>query len=98
MFETIKADVKAVFERDPAANGFFEVILTYAGLHALIFHRLAHPLYKVGLRTIPRIISQLSRFLTGIEIHPGAKIGPGFFIDHGMGGCYWGRRQRLEEM
>ncbi|WP_027339561.1 serine O-acetyltransferase [Halonatronum saccharophilum] len=85
MFKTMKADIKAVFERDPAANSIFEVLLTYAGLHALILHRLAHPLYNIGLRIIPRVISQISRFITGIEIHPGAKIGSGFFIDHGMG-------------
>jgi serine O-acetyltransferase len=81
-------DVKAVFERDPAARGFwgtFEVIFTYAGLHALWFHRIAHRLLRMRIPFLPRVISQLSRFLTGIEIHPGADIGCGFFIDHGMG-------------
>ena len=81
----LKNDVKAIFERDPAAKSFLEVILCYPGLHALWFHRLAHRLHKWGFVLLPRLISQLSRFLTGIEIHPGAKIGAGFFIDHGMG-------------
>jgi serine O-acetyltransferase len=85
VFETIKSDVNAVFERDPAANNIIEVLLAYSGLHVLLFHRFSHKLYQMGLRTIPRLTSQLARFLTGIEIHPGAKIGSGFFIDHGMG-------------
>ncbi|MCC3144678.1 serine O-acetyltransferase [Halanaerobium sp. Z-7514] len=85
MFDTIRADINAVFERDPAANNIFEVLLTYSGLHVLLFHRFSHILYKIGLRTLPRFISQLARFLTGIEIHPGAQIAKGFFIDHGMG-------------
>ncbi len=85
MFRRIKNDIQVIFDRDPAANNIFEVLLTYAGLHAVILHRIAHPLYKLGLRTIPRLISQVSRFLTGIEIHPGAEIGSGLFIDHGMG-------------
>ncbi|AZO93527.1 serine O-acetyltransferase [Halocella sp. SP3-1] len=85
MFGEIKADIKAVFERDPAANNIIEVLLAYSGLHAIIIHRLSHSLYKIGLRTLPRIISQVARFFTGIEIHPGAVIGKGFFIDHGMG-------------
>ncbi|MCK8827993.1 serine O-acetyltransferase [Natroniella acetigena] len=85
MFNEVKNDIKVIFERDPAASNLLEVLLTYSGLHAIIFHRLAYPLYKFGLRTIPRLISQVSRFLTGIEIHPGAKIGSGLFIDHGMG-------------
>ncbi|NLZ38548.1 MAG: serine O-acetyltransferase [Firmicutes bacterium] len=81
----LKKDVKAIFERDPAAKSILEVLLCYPGLHALWFHRLAHRLHRWGLVLLPRLISQLSRFLTGIEIHPGAKIGEGFFIDHGMG-------------
>ncbi len=85
MFKTIRADIKAVFDRDPAVNNIVEVLLTYSGLHAVIVHRFSHLLYRLGLRTLPRVISQLSRFLTGIEIHPGARIGKGFFIDHGMG-------------
>ncbi|MFW6306073.1 MAG: serine O-acetyltransferase [Bacillota bacterium] len=85
MLKEIKSDIQAIFDRDPAANNIFEVLISYAGLHAIIIHRFCHILYKTGLRTIPRIISQISRFLTGIEIHPGAEIGKGFFIDHGMG-------------
>jgi serine O-acetyltransferase len=85
LFKALKEDIEAIFERDPAATNLLEVLLNYSGLHAMIFHRLAHPLYKLGLRTLPRLISQVSRFLTGIEIHPGAEIEPGFFIDHGMG-------------
>lgn len=85
MFKRLKCDINAVFDRDPAVDNLLEVILAYSGLHALLFHRFSHWLYSNGLRTIPRLISQLARFLTGIEIHPGAKIGCGFFIDHGMG-------------
>ncbi len=85
MVGKIKADIAAVFERDPAANNLLEVLLTYSGLHSIIFYRIAHSLYNLKLRLIPRIISQVGRFLTGIEIHPGAQIGSGFFIDHGMG-------------
>ncbi|MEJ6951718.1 serine O-acetyltransferase [Natronospora cellulosivora (SeqCode)] len=85
MFKNIRADIKAVFERDPAVNNIFEVLLAYSGLHAIIIHRFSHSLYNLGLRILPRLISQIVRFLTGIEIHPGARIGKGFFIDHGMG-------------
>lgn len=85
MFKTLKEDLKAVFERDPAAKSLIEVILCYPGLHAIIMHRIAHYLHKKGLILLPRLISQFNRFITGIEIHPGAKIGRGFFIDHGMG-------------
>ena len=85
MFKRLKCDINAIFDRDPAAYNLLEVILVYSGLHALLFHRFSHWLYKKGLRTIPRLISQFARFLTGIEIHPGAEIGCGFFIDHGMG-------------
>ncbi len=83
--ETIIADYKAVFEKDPAARNFLEVILCYPGFHAILLHRIAHLLWKLKIPVIPRLISHLNRFLTGIEIHPGAKIGKGFFIDHGMG-------------
>ena len=77
-------DIRAIYRNDPAAVGI-ECIL-YPCLHSLLAHRLiAHPLYKLGLPFIPRLVSQVARFLTGIEIHPGAKIGPGLFIDHGMG-------------
>lgn len=85
MFKTLKEDIQVIFERDPAAKSVLEVILCYPGLHAIILHRIAHYLYKKGLILIPRLISQFNRFLTGIEIHPGAKIGRRFFIDHGMG-------------
>lgn len=85
MFKRLKSDIKAIFDRDPAANNLLEVILAYSGLHALLFHRFSHWLYKKDFSIIPRLISQFSRFITGIEIHPGAEIGSGFFIDHGMG-------------
>ena len=81
----IKDDLAAAQERDPAATSKVEVILTYAGFHALLAHRIAHRLHTWGIPFIPRAISQFARWLTGIEIHPGAKIGKGFFIDHGMG-------------
>lgn len=85
MFRRIRQDIMAVKERDPAARSTIEVLFCYPGLHALLCHRVAHSLYRRGLILLPRMISHLSRFLTGIEIHPGAKIGGGFFIDHGMG-------------
>lgn len=79
------ADFNIIFERDPAARNWLEVLLCYPGLHALLLHRLANKLYKLGLPVIPRVISQIARLTTGIEIHPGASIGKGVFIDHGMG-------------
>lgn len=85
MFGQMKRDIQVIFERDPAAKSIWEVIFCYPGFHALLFHRMAHWLYLRNLVLIPRMISQLSRFLTGIEIHPGAKIGQGLFIDHGTG-------------
>lgn len=85
LISRLKRDIRVIFERDPAAKSVWEVILCYPGLHALWMHRLAHWLYKKGLVLLPRLISQFNRFLTGIEIHPGAKIGEGLFIDHGMG-------------
>ena len=85
MFNRFREDIKAVFERDPAATSYLEVILTYAGLHALLCHRVSHWLWMRKMPFIPRFLSQLCRFFTGIEIHPGATIGRGFFIDHGMG-------------
>ncbi|SDE58940.1 serine O-acetyltransferase [Paenibacillus sp. UNCCL117] len=85
MFGRMKEDIATIFENDPAARGWFEVVFTYAGLHALWSHRIAHWLYKRKWYTLARIISQISRFMTGIEIHPGAVIGRRFFIDHGMG-------------
>ncbi|WP_213974068.1 serine O-acetyltransferase EpsC [Tepidanaerobacter acetatoxydans] len=85
MLDTIKQDIRVVFERDPAAKSVVEIILCYPGFHAILLHRMAHSFYKHNLILIARLISQINRFLTGIEIHPGAKIGKGFFIDHGMG-------------
>ncbi|OCA81043.1 serine O-acetyltransferase [Bacillus sp. FJAT-27225] len=85
MFETLKEDIKVVFDQDPAARTTFEVVLTYSGLHAIWAHRFAHALFKRKFFFLARVISQASRFFTGIEIHPGAKIGRRFFIDHGMG-------------
>jgi len=85
LWESIKQDIQAALERDPAATSAWEVILCYPGFHARQFHRLAHFLYKRRMRLLARIVSHISRFLTGIEIHPGAKIGDGLFIDHGMG-------------
>ncbi|MBD8070974.1 serine O-acetyltransferase [Bacillus sp. PS06] len=85
MFRRIKEDIEVVFEQDPAARTRIEVILTYSGLHAIWNHRIAHGLYKRKLFFLARVVSQISRLFTGIEIHPGAKIGRRFFIDHGMG-------------
>ncbi|MBM3253499.1 MAG: serine O-acetyltransferase [Candidatus Omnitrophica bacterium] len=78
-------EINAALERDPAATCALEIILTYSGLHAIIFHRMANTLYRWRIPILPRMISQFARHLTGIEIHPGAKIGKGLFIDHGMG-------------
>ncbi|TNJ62157.1 serine O-acetyltransferase [Paenibacillus hemerocallicola] len=85
MFRSMKSDIRAVFDNDPAARSVFEVVFTYSGLHAIWAHRLAHWLFRRKWFTIARIISQISRFMTGIEIHPGARIGRRLFIDHGMG-------------
>lgn len=84
-FSRLKKDIRVVFERDPAAKSVFEVVFCYQGLHAIWLHRLSHSLYKRGFVFLPRLISNIGRFLTGIEIHPGAKIGEGLFIDHGTG-------------
>jgi serine O-acetyltransferase len=85
MFKTVKEDIQTVFARDPAARSLVEVVMCYPGLHALWFHRLAHFLWKKKLFFLARFISHLSRFFTGVDIHPGAKIGWRFFIDHGAG-------------
>jgi len=85
VFRSIRESIDVVFEKDPAAKSWLEVILCYPSLHAMAFHRLAHRLHRMGLPLLPRLISQFSRFVTGIEIHPGASIGRRFFIDHGMG-------------
>ncbi len=85
MFSYLKEDIKCVFDRDPAARNWFEVITTYPGVHALEAHRLAHWMWKKELKLLARLLSTFMRFVTGIEIHPGATIGRRFFIDHGMG-------------
>ena len=85
MFKLIKSDFKIIKERDPAARGFLEIILCYPGFQALVLHRISHKLWKYKLPLLPRVLSQITRNITGIEIHPGAKIGKGVFIDHGMG-------------
>ena len=85
MFKTLKKDIAVIFERDPAAKSVFEVIFCYQGLHAIWLHRIAHYLFKKGWIFLPRLISNFARFITGIEIHPGATISEGLFIDHGAG-------------
>ena len=85
MFRAIREQIQTVFRDDPAAKGVLEVLLCYPGVHAILTHRLAHRLYRWRLFVVARLISHLARWLTGIEIHPGAKIGRRFFIDHGMG-------------
>ncbi len=82
---TVVADFRIIFERDPAARNWLEVLLCYPGFHALLLHRLAHGLHRLQVAVVPRLLSHLGRFLTGIEIHPAAQIGQGVFIDHGMG-------------
>jgi len=85
MWSNMRSDIRTVFDNDPAARSKFEVIFTYSGLHAIWHYRIAHWFYKKKFYAIARVISQASRFMTGIEIHPGAKIGKRLFIDHGMG-------------
>jgi serine O-acetyltransferase len=85
LLRSIARDIQAAKQRDPAATNSLEIILTYPGFHARQLHRLAHGLHTLRVPVLPRVISHASRFLTGIEIHPGARIGEGFFIDHGMG-------------
>jgi len=85
MFDGIREDIKSVFDRDPAARTTFEVVTCYPGLHARLFHRLAHFLWQSNFKWLARFVSHIARGLTGIEIHPGATIGRRFFIDHGMG-------------
>lgn len=85
LIRNIKKDIRAVFEHDPAVKNTWEVIFAYPGFHARQFHRLAHTLWNWHIPFFPRLVSHVGRFFTGIEIHPGAKIGEGFFIDHGMG-------------
>lgn len=85
LISRLKEDIASVFERDPAARHWLEVLTAYPGLHALVFHRMSHYLWSIGLKWLARMTSHVSRWLTGIEIHPGAIIGRRFFIDHGMG-------------
>ena len=85
MFGKIRRDIQAVRERDPAARSTFEVLLCYPGVHALALHRVAHAVWRRGWTIPARFLSHIARFLTGIEIHPAARLGPGLFIDHGMG-------------
>jgi serine O-acetyltransferase len=85
MFGAVREQIDTVFKRDPAARSVLEIVLCYPGFHAILLHRLAHRLYRSGWFTLGRVVSQFSRTLTGIEIHPGARIGRRFFIDHGMG-------------
>lgn len=85
LLQSIKRDIQACYEHDPAAVNTIEILLAYPGFHARQFHRLAHLLHRHKVPVLPRLISHLGRFCTGIEIHPGAKIGEGLFIDHGMG-------------
>lgn len=85
MFKRIRSDIQCVFERDPAARNTFEVLTTYPGLHAILWYRLAHKLWNWNWKWLARWLSTVARWLTGIEIHPAAKIGERFFIDHGMG-------------
>jgi serine O-acetyltransferase len=85
LIRMLRRDIRSVFERDPAARSTLEVLLCYPGLHAIWSYRIAHWLWKHNLKLLGRMVSQAARFFTGIEIHPGATIGPGFFIDHGMG-------------
>ncbi|MEK9771774.1 MAG: serine O-acetyltransferase [Nitrosomonadales bacterium] len=85
MFQQLKEDLSVVFDRDPAARNYFEILTTYPGVHAILMHRFSHFLWTIKLKWLGRFFSHLSRIITGIEIHPGATIGRRFFIDHGMG-------------
>jgi serine O-acetyltransferase len=85
MFDAVRRDVRTVLERDPAARSALEVLLCYPGVHALAIHRVAHRLWGARWWTLARVVSQIGRAVTGIEIHPAARLGPGLFIDHGMG-------------
>lgn len=85
MLDELREDIRVVFDRDPAARSTWEVVTCYPGFHAMLFHRLSHRLWQLGLKWLARLVSHIGRWLTGIEIHPGATIGRRFFIDHGMG-------------
>ncbi|MCP5143421.1 MAG: serine O-acetyltransferase [Gammaproteobacteria bacterium] len=85
MFERLREDINSVYDRDPAARNAFEILTTYPGVHAILIHRLSHQLWRAGFKWAARMLAHIGRFLTGIEIHPGATLGRRFFIDHGMG-------------
>jgi serine O-acetyltransferase len=85
LFDSVLADLRAPLERDPAARGWLDVVLSYPGFHALVAHRVIHPLHRAGIPMLPRFLANIARFITQIEIHPGANIGKGIFIDHGSG-------------
>jgi len=85
MLRAIRDEIDTIFEQDPAAKSVLEIVLLYPGFHAILLHRISHRLYRAGIPFLPRLLSQVSRFLTGIEIHPGARIGRKLFIDHGSG-------------
>ncbi|MEX2263870.1 MAG: serine O-acetyltransferase [Bryobacteraceae bacterium] len=85
MFRAVREQIDTIFREDPAARSALEIVLCYPGFHAILWHRAAHRLYRMNVPLLPRVISQINRFLTGIEIHPGARIGRRFFVDHGMG-------------
>src|SRR5438105_14387290 len=85
MFQAIREQIDTIFREDPAAKSVVEIVLCYPGFQAMLLHRLAHKFYRWGVQLVPRVMSQISRFFTGIEIHPGATIGRRFFIDHGSG-------------
>ena len=85
MFSAIREQIDTIFREDPAAKSVIEIVLCYPGFQAILMHRLSHRLYRAQMPLLPRVLSQISRFFTGIEIHPGARIGRRFFIDHGMG-------------
>ncbi|MDA0292284.1 MAG: serine O-acetyltransferase [Cyanobacteria bacterium] len=85
MFRSLRADIAIIKERDPAARGPLEILFCYPGLHAICLHRVSHQLFRLKLPLLPRLLSQIGRFFTGVEIHPGARIGRGVFIDHGAG-------------
>ena len=85
MFERLREDVACILDRDPAARNAFEVLTTYPGLHAVLAHRLSRRLWEANFKWLARVIANVARLLTGVEIHPGARIGCRFFIDHGMG-------------
>src|SRR5436305_342899 len=91
MFDALRRDIRTVFERDPALRSRLEAFFCYPGVHALVFHRVAHRLWGAGWVSTARVLSHFSRFMTGIELHPAPRLGPGLFIDHGMGSVHLSR-------